>query len=383
MHRPIHLLIKPASGNCNLRCTYCFYADITEKRETPSYGRMSEETLEAVVRKALERAEGEVTFAFQGGEPTLSGLPFFRRFVELERTYNARGLALHNAIQTNGILLDEEWAAFLAENHFLVGLSLDGTSAVHDLHRLDARGEGTHKRVLQAARLLAAHKVDFNILTVVTAKVAREIRSIFAFYRRNGLLYQQYIPCLDPLGEARGGHPYSLTPALYERFLKDLFDLWFEDVTAGRFLYIRYFENLVGMLLGQPPEACGMMGICSQQYVVEADGGVYPCDFYVLDEYRLGSLTTDSFDELDARREALGFVALSQQVSDECRGCTWYALCRGGCRRDREPLRADGTLSCNYFCSAYKGFFAYAYPRLAHLANAIARNSAGMRGPGV
>ena len=144
MPRPIHLLIKPASGNCNLRCTYCFYADITEKRETPSFGMMSEETLEAVVRKALERAQGEVTFAFQGGEPTLSGLPFFRRFVELVRTYNTRNLTVHCAIQTTRILLDDEWAAFLADNRFVVGLSLDGTAAVHDLHRVDARGEGAH-----------------------------------------------------------------------------------------------------------------------------------------------------------------------------------------------------------------------------------------------
>ena len=204
MPRPIHLLIKPASGNCNLRCTYCFYADITEKRETPSFGMMSEETLEAVVRKALERAQGEVTFAFQGGEPTLSGLPFFRRFVELVRAHNTRNLTVHSAIQTNGILLDDEWAAFLAENRFLVGLSLDGTAAVHDLHRVDARGEGTHKRLMAAVRTLQAHKVEFNVLTVVTAKAAREIRSIYAFFRRNQLLYQQYIPCLVPLGEARG-----------------------------------------------------------------------------------------------------------------------------------------------------------------------------------
>lgn len=117
-----------------------------------------------------------------------------------------------------------------------------------------------------------------------------------------------------------------------------------------------------------------MLGICSQQYVVEADGGVYPCDFYVLDEYRLGSLATDSFDALDARRDGLGFVDRSRFVSPECQGCAWYALCRGGCRRDREPLRGDGTLSLNYFCPAYKGFFAYAYPRLAHLASAIAQN---------
>lgn len=376
MQPPLHLLIKPASGNCNLRCTYCFYADITEKRQIPSFGMMTEDTLELVVRKALASGAQDITFAFQGGEPTLSGLPFYRRLMALERQYNTRGVALHNAIQTNGMLLDDEWAAFFAENRFLVGLSLDGTETIHDLHRVDANGQGTHHRLMQTVRLLKAHKVEFNILTVVTAKVAKEIKSIYAFYRRHDLPYQQYIPCLDPLGETRGGHPYSLTPPLYERFLKDLFDLWFDDVTHGRFIYNRYFENLVGMLLGHPPEACGMMGFCSRQNVVEADGSIYPCDFYVLDQYRLGSLVTDSISDIDRAREALGFIELSRPLASECAACKWRPLCRGGCRRDREPM-VGGRLSLNYFCPAYKGFFEYAYPRLAHIARAVAprRNS--------
>jgi uncharacterized protein len=373
MPKPVHLLIKPASGACNLRCKYCFYADITEKREVPSFGMMSEETLQTVVQKTLEHASGDVTFAFQGGEPTLRGLPFFRRLMEYEARYNVHNLPIHNAIQTNGILLDGEWADFFAENRFLVGLSMDGSAPVNDLHRVDASGDGTHKRLMQAARLLKEKKVEFNILTVVTAKAAKEIKSIYAFYRRSGLPYQQYIPCLDPIGEARGGHPYSLTPALYERFLKDLFDLWFEDVTAGRLIYNRYFENLVGMLLGHPPEACGMIGFCSRQYVVEADGGVYPCDFYVLDGYRIGSLVADSFETIEENRTRLGFVETSRQPAPECLACRWQPLCRGGCRRDREP-ELDGRMSLNYFCPAYKGFFAYAYPRLEHLARAIAAN---------
>ena len=371
MQPPLHLLIKPASGNCNLRCTYCFYADITEKRSIPSFGMMTGETLELVVRKALSSGAPEVTFAFQGGEPTLSGLPFFRRLMALEAQYNTHHATLHNVIQTNGMLLNDEWASFFAENHFLVGLSVDGTESVHDLHRVDARGQGTHHRLMQAVRLLKKHNVDFNILTVVTAKVAKEIKSIYAFYRRQNLPYQQYIPCLDPLGEPRGGRPYSLTPPLYERFLKDLFDLWFDDVTHGRFIYIRYFENLVGMLLGHPPEACGMMGFCSRQNVVEADGSVYPCDFYVLDDYRLGSLVTDTFTDIDRAREALGFIEQSRPLASECASCQWRPLCRGGCRRDREPM-IDDQLSLNYFCPAYKGFFAYAYPRLAHIARAVA-----------
>lgn len=371
MQLPLHLLIKPASGNCNLRCKYCFYADITEKREVPSFGMMTEETLEVIVKKALGSGAGEVTFAFQGGEPTLVGLPFYKRLMQLEKQYNVHKVPVHFAIQTNGMLMDEEWAKFFAENQFLVGLSVDGTAAVNDLHRVDARGDGTHKRLMQVVKLFKAHKVEFNILTVVSAKVAKEIKSIYAFYKRSGLPYQQYIPCLDPFGEERGGYAYSLTPQLYEKFLKDLFDLWFDDVVHGRFIYNRYFENLVGMLLGQPPEACGMMGFCSRQNVVEADGGVYPCDFYVLDDYRLGSLVTDTWEMIEEKRREIGFIERSRVQHEDCAGCKWRALCRGGCRRDREPMQGDG-MSLNYFCSAYKGFFEYAYPRLEQLARGIA-----------
>ena len=371
MQPPLHLLIKPASGNCNLRCKYCFYADITEKREVPSFGMMTEETLEIIVKKALESGAGEVTFAFQGGEPTLVGLPFYKKLMQLEKQYNVRKVPVHFAIQTNGMLMDEEWAKFFAEHQFLVGLSVDGTAAVNDLHRVDAKGDGTHKRLMQVVKLFKAHKVEFNILTVVSAKVAKEIKRIYAFYKRNGLPYQQYIPCLDPFGEARGGYAYSLTPQLYEKFLKDLFDLWFDDVVHGQFIYNRYFENLVGMLLGQPPEACGMMGFCSRQNVIEADGGVYPCDFYVLDDYRLGSLVTDTWEQIEEKRREIGFIERSRVQHEACAGCKWRALCRGGCRRDREPMQGDG-MSQNYFCSAYKGFFEYAYSRLEHLARGIA-----------
>ena len=170
MQPPLHLLIKPASGNCNLRCKYCFYADITEKREIPSFGMMTEETLEVVVKKALESGAPEVTFAFQGGEPTLAGLPFYKKLMQLQKQYNVSKIPIHNAIQTNGMLMDEAWAQFFAENHFLVGLSVDGTAAVNDLHRVDAKGDGTHKRLMQVVKLFKEHKVEFNILTVVSAK---------------------------------------------------------------------------------------------------------------------------------------------------------------------------------------------------------------------
>ena len=223
---PLNFLIKPASGSCNIRCRYCFYHDIGENRDVASYGVMSYETLETLTRKALEAAEGSCAFGFQGGEPTLAGLGFFRKAVEFQKKYARPGLRVSNAIQTNGMAIDREWAEFLAENHFLVGLSMDGTKEIHDANRVGVKGEGTFSRVLRTAQLLTAKKVDFNILTVVTRQSAPHIGKIYSFFRRSGLRWLQFIPCLDPLGEERGSNPYSLTPEVYAKFLKDLFDLW-------------------------------------------------------------------------------------------------------------------------------------------------------------
>jgi uncharacterized protein len=364
---PISILIKPASGNCNMRCKYCFYADEQEKREVFSYGMMTFETLQRIVDQAIEVAGGSCTFAFQGGEPTLRGLDFYRDFVAYvkERTRSSR-LKIYYSLQTNGYCMDDDWARFFAENHFLIGISLDGTKEIHDRYRLDAAGKGTYNRVMAAIRLLEKYHVEYNILTVVTAATARNAQRIYHFFKKNHLKYQQYIECLDPLGEAHGTREYSLTPERYEQFLKNLFDAWYLDWKQGTYVYNRYFENLLLIMNGQAPESCNMCGQCSQQWVIEADGSVYPCDFYALDAWRLGNIMTDDFERMNRKREELGFVAQSRLIPDTCRSCKWYALCRNGCRRLREPV-ADGEAGTNYFCGAYKNFFEYAYDRLVEV----------------
>jgi uncharacterized protein len=212
---------------------------------------------------------------------------------------------------------------------------------------------------------LSQHRVDFNILTVITPRLAANISKVYSFYKRNRFFYQQYIPCLDPIGEAPERH--ALPAAVYGDFLKRLFDLWYIDIQKGLSVSIRYFDNLVMMLRGYPPESCGMAGRCVIQHVVEADGGVYPCDFYVLDAYKIGNLNTDSFSDIAARARQSGFVDASRPVSPECKKCRWHPLCRGGCRRDWEPF-VDGAPSQNNYCEAYKSFFAYAIDRLDKLA---------------
>ncbi len=369
----LSLLIKPASGGCNMRCRYCFYHDEQINRDTFSYGVMSEETLEILIQKALQYATKDCSFGFQGGEPTLRGLDFFRKTVELQKKYNVHNARIINAIQTNGLLIDKAWAEFFHQNHFLVGVSLDGTKEIHDLNRLDGEMKGTYSRVLHAAQLLQAYKVDFNVLTVATGKTADTITKIYNLYRRFNLLYQQYIPCLDPLGEERGLSPYSLTPEKYTKFLETLFDLWYRDVTAGKFIYIRYFENLVGILMGRRPESCTLWGHCTIQSIIEADGSVYPCDFYCLDQWKLGMIQDDDFSTLAAKAVAKHFLEESAMGMDECEKCSYYKLCRGGCRRDREPV-IPGELQKNYFCEAYKEFLDYALPRLKIIAQTLIAN---------
>ena len=208
--------------------------------------------------------------------------------------------------------------------------------------------------------------MDYNILTVVHAGNARRAKQVYEFFKKQGFGYQQYIECLDPIGEERGCREYALTPERYETFLKGLFDAWYLDMKAGRYVYNRYFENLMMILAGQGAESCGMRGVCGTQWVIEADGSVYPCDFYALDQWRLGNILTDSFEAMEEKRAELGFVEWSRRIPEECRSCKWLQLCRNGCRRNREPVTAD-TTGRNYFCTAYRGFFEYAYPRLAEV----------------
>ena len=226
---PLNLLIKPSSGMCSLNCTYCFYHDLMSKREVPSYGFMSEETSRALIRKALAYATGQCSFGFQGGEPTMIGLDFYQTFVELVKEYNHKNLEISYFIQTNGYLLSEEWVRFLADNHFLIGISLDGTIHTHNRYRKNYDGKGSFDQVMDTIGLCNRYKAEYNILTVVNKATAMSVRKVYQFYRRQDFRYLQFIPCLDPLGSEKGKEEYSLLPEEYGRFLCKLFDLWYDD----------------------------------------------------------------------------------------------------------------------------------------------------------
>ena len=353
---PVNVLIKPASSACNMRCAYCFYRDVADNREHAFEGMLSLERMEQVIVSAVEYAEGICSFAFQGGEPTLAGLDFFRQVVALQEKHRRPGLQIRNAIQTNGFCIDEEWAEFLGKNRFLVGLSLDGPAELHDLNRRDNQGKRTHDRIMKTVRLFEKYKVEYNILCVVTGKNAKSIQRIYQFYKKNNFRWLQFIPCLEPLEQERGAESYHLSVRSYGDFLIRIFDLWYQDLQKGEYISIRHLDNWLAILLGEPPESCDMTGRCSVQFVIEGDGGVYPCDFYVLDQWRLGTVGEKSFAELAQSDTAKRFIQTSLAVPEKCRACPAYRVCRNGCRRNRLILET-GAAGENYYCEAYRRFF--------------------------
>lgn len=365
----LNLLIKPASSLCNMRCKYCFYGDVAEMRSFTSFGMMSKDTLEMLVKRAFEYADGQVGFAFQGGEPTLAGIGFYRDLIDLQKQYNVKNIPVSNSIQTNGYLIDDEWAEFFAKNAFLVGLSLDGTKEAHDSIRIDAAGKGTFDRVSRAATILQKHHVEFNTLCVVNNFVARYPKKVYENLKK--YRYIQFVACLDPFeGEKQ---LYSLKEDRYASFLKQTFDLYYRDFLNGSYVSVRNFDNYINILLRRPPENCAMSGFCTCYGVVEGDGSVYPCDFYVLDQWRLGNIHNESLAEMLSNDQAKRFVESSLQVSESCRNCRYYPLCRGGCRRDREPFE-DGVPQLNRHCRAYKEFFDYSIDRMLEMAKAVGAN---------
>lgn len=364
----LSIMMKPASGMCNLACDYCFYCDESQKREQASYGFMSEETLKNVIRKTLLRAEGSITYAYQGGEPTLRGLAFYEKAIEYQKQYNKHGVRVQNVMQTNGYLLDDAWCRFFKENNFLIGISVDGLKEIHDAYRHTRKQETTFDRIMESTKLLDHYRVDYNILTVVTPEVAQNISQIYDFYKKKGWMFQQYIACLEPFGEAHGQRKYALSAGQYGEFLSGLFDKWYEDWKKGKQPFIRQFENFVGILLGMSPEACDQRGICGLQHVVEADGSVYPCDFYMMDEYRLGNFNEVQLDVINEKRKEIAFIEESMKLSEECKHCEYYKLCRGGCRRNRD-FNQETLGYHNYFCEGFQEFFSKKLTLLQEVAN--------------
>lgn len=292
---------------------------------------MSNETMVNLIARALnDPEEFDVTFAFQGGEPTMAGLPFFQDFIH--EVNNRKGNRQVNySIQTNGILLNDEWIDFLGQEKFLVGISLDGFQENHDKFRIDHKHQGTHQSVMNILLKLQEKQIDYNILTVLTESLAQEPEKLYLFYKEHQFNFVQLIPCLPDLKNTK--QTESLTPSSFAWFYKIFYDLWAFDFSNGEYMSISLFDNVIPMYNAVAPNQCGMLGFCSPQFVIESDGSVYPCDFYVLDKYKLGNINTDNYRDLLKHRILNEFISEPKRMSELCKSCRYQNLCHGNCKR--------------------------------------------------
>jgi len=363
------VLVKPVSADCNLECAYCFYhGRLTDPYRSQGHHLMSPEVLRAFLRQYMPLAGPNPSFGWQGGEPTLAGLDFFRQVVRLQQRFGVSGQTVGNGLQTNGLLITREWAPFLAQYNFLVGMSLDGPQEVHDHYRRNAAGHGTWQRVMDAIRLLRQYGVAFNILAVVNDLTAQRPIEIYSFFRDQGFDFMQFIPCVERDPQSGEITPFSATPQQYGDFLCELFDLWWNDGEPEASL--RTFENVLAAYLGQEPESCEHKERCGSYVLIEYNGDVYPCDFFVTEEWRLGNLLETPLAEIVKSPRAEKFNQTKQGPYAECEACPWDFICHHGCSRFR--LSSNGHFSQHhYLCPALKQFYTHADNRFRELATRI------------
>lgn len=351
----ISLLIKPVGPDCNLRCSYCFYRQKACLFPGVKQHQMKDSTLEKLIAQTLGMGCELSMFSWQGGEPTLAGLEFFKRIVELQQKHGFPGQRVSNALQTNGTLLDRKWAEFLKEYNFLVGISLDGPKRLHDHYRKDEKGAGTHARVMQNLHILQDVGAEVNILTLVNDRNVQEPDAIYDFLMNTGVKYFQFVPCVEP-GPKHQPAFYSITPEDYGSFLCRLFDRWMDSPMD---ISVRDFDDLMAAYRGIPPGTCIYKERCGEYMLVEHTGEVFTCDFFVLPKWRLGNIIENTISELMKSQKFIEFGDQKTMLSEECQACEWVTICHGGCCKHRTVLGGD-IASPSYFCKGYKKLFAHA-----------------------
>ena len=352
MPRAFHVMLKPRGAMCNLACEYCFYLS----KETLYPGadfRMSNPVLEAFTREYIQAQRvPEVTFSWQGGEPTLMGLSFYRRAVELQRRYRRPGMRILNAMQTNGTLLDDEWGRFLRAYGFLVGLSLDGPRGLHDAYRRDRGGEPTFDRVMRGLAVLQKHRVAFNVLACVHPATVDHPRAVYRFLRDEaGARFIQFIPIVE-----KGNETGSVSGRQYGAFLSGVFDEWVHR-DVGR-VFVQIFDVALAAWVGQRPGLCVFEPTCGLAMALEHNGDLYACDHFVEPGYRLGNvLETPLLELASSERQRRFGEDKRDKLPGLCRECDVRFVCNGGCPKNRTLRAANGEFGLNALCQGYQAFF--------------------------
>ena len=364
--QPFTLLIKPSGSDCNIDCRYCFY-----KCRAPEIGqgrqRMSDEVLDKLVTDYMKLGFQMSGFAWQGGEPTLMGLDFYKKAVELQKAHGVAGQEVGNSLQTNAILLDDDaWCEFLRDSKFLVGVSIDGPKELHDRYRLDLGGHGTWERVMSAIERMKAFGVQYNTLSLVNNLTADHADEVFDFLIDLPMRYLQFIPCVEVDPETDEIADFSVTPQQYGDFMCRIFDRWVDF--GPEKLSIRDFDSILTHCVGGRHTICTFDRQCSQYIVIEHAGDVYPCDFFVEPKWHLGNIFETPIETLAASAKKKTFARKKQNLCNKCLVCRHLAVCRGGCMKDRAPFDKNDYGRESYFCESYRQFFDYALPRFMQLA---------------
>ena len=377
--RAFHIMAKPSGSACNLNCDYCFFLE-KEKLYPGSNFRMSDEVHEAYIKQLLEAHRvPSITIAWQGGEPTLMGLDFFKRSLELQKKYQKPGTRIENTFQTNGILLNDEWCRFFHENSFLIGLSIDGPKELHDTYRKDKGGHGTFDRVVRATRLLHEHKVEFNILSTVNRKNADHPLEVYRFFRDElGAHYIQFIPIVERDNETgyQEGNKVtdrSVQPEQFGRFLIGIFDEWVKKDVGNTF--VLNFDGALAGWLGMAGTVCIFGPTCGLGMALEHNGDLYSCDHFVEPDYYLGNiLKTSMIDLVGSEKQRRFGQDKKDSLPRYCRECEVLHICNGECPKNRFLETPDGEPGWNYLCAGYKAFFKHADKPMRIMANLIRRN---------
>ena len=392
-----HVMAKPIGPICNLDCKYCFYLEKEALYPEKSNWRMPDHVLEAYVRQYIEAQDvPEVTFAWQGGEPTLMGLDFFRRVVELQKKY-AAGKTIANALQTNGTLLDDDWCAFFRDENFLIGLSIDGPCELHDYYRVDKSGRPTFDAVSRGMNLLKRHAVPFNTLCVVNRQNQSHPLEVYDFLKRHGSGYIQFIPLVERAGGGETfGHapqrevfaappspdgrdrpspvtPWSVEPLAYGKFLSAIFDRWVRHDVGS--VFVQIFDIMLGVWTGMEAALCVFRPRCGRAMALEHNGDLYSCDHYVYPQYKLGNIRDTHVAALltSPQQTKFGNDKLDT-LPNYCRQCDIRFACNGECPKHRFMMTPDGEAGLNYLCAGYKHFFTHIAPYMQAMAELLSQH---------
>lgn len=365
-NKPFSLLIKPASADCNHDCTYCFYLDRT-KLYPREHRRMSAKVLKRLVSSYMRTQQPHYIFTWQGGEPTLMGVDFFKQVVKLQQKYGEPGAVVSNGLQTNAVLIDDEFAQLFARYNFLVGVSLDGPGYIHDHYRKYKNGKGSFKDVMKGIDCLVKNEVEFNILTLVTRANVKKGKEVYHFLCDKGFFYHQYIECVE---FDKKGHPlpYTISGEEWGNFLCEIFDEWIKtDIYT---VSIRLFDALLARLVDDQSTICSMGQRCDKYFLVEFNGDIYPCDFFVEKALKIGNINKHGWRDLMESPVFTNFSAQKSKWNPQCDDCQYHSFCFGDCLKNRLYVKKNpGQLS--WLCKGWKIFYRHALPQLRAIAEKI------------